>query len=110
MEDADILKKVDSAEESGSGISLEEEAHSKQLRPFDLNLDLSISLPFSQVPADSDRETFRPATVVPPAHFNNAATVCLCCDVGIQTSKKCTCHLSPVANGASLRYYRPFEA
>ncbi|CAN6476254.1 unnamed protein product [Victoria cruziana] len=63
-----------------------------------------------KVPADSDRETFRPATVVPPAHFNNAATVCLCCDVGIQTSKKCTCHLSPVANGASLRYYRPFEA
>ncbi|XP_031473104.1 myb-related protein 308-like [Nymphaea colorata] len=110
VEDPNMEKKADSAEDSGSGISSEEEAHSKQL-PFDLNLDLSISLPFSQVPADYDREIFRPATVVTPAHFNNAATVCLCCNIGIQASKACTCHLSPDANQAqSLRYYRPFEA
>ncbi|KAF3778427.1 Myb-like DNA-binding protein [Nymphaea thermarum] len=102
-------KKTDSAEKSSSGISSEDEAHS--MKRLDLNLDLSISLPFSPEPVVSDRQFFQPPTIVSSDIFHKSTAVCLCCSIGFQTSKDCKCQSSPDANQvAGLRYFRPFEA
>ncbi|XP_077248699.1 myb-related protein 308-like [Tasmannia lanceolata] len=82
---------VDSVEEANrSGMSEEE-----QIYP-EINLELSISLPFQSQPPPTNLDESK-----------NQTTICLCCHLGFQSNGSCTCQRIP--NSYDLRYYRPMD-
>ncbi|XP_077237983.1 myb-related protein 308-like [Tasmannia lanceolata] len=94
-------KPVDSVEEANSRDTSKDE----QIYP-EINLDLSISLPFQSEPLSENSGKSKKKTAITSQLFTTA--ICLCCHLGFQSNESCTCQRIPSSN--FLRYYRPMDS
>ncbi|XP_008807672.1 myb-related protein 308-like [Phoenix dactylifera] len=100
-----VAKPVNSADEGQScGTSLDED------RIPDLNLALSISLPYhsprrSSSPSEASATTPAAAT----SRSSYPQPICLCCHLGFQSSEACGCQTFPNSHSHVYRYIRPLE-
>ncbi|XP_008783376.1 myb-related protein 308-like [Phoenix dactylifera] len=104
-------KLTDSTTEDGhsGGIIIDRD---EEYRCLDLNLDLSISLPYNPCSKPStSSEVLMPPTAAeaatPTSAPPHAQTICLCYHLGFQRSESCSCQTN--SGQHVLRYYRPLE-
>ncbi|XP_043704093.1 myb-related protein 308-like [Telopea speciosissima] len=104
--------------QSNSGTTEEhqqEQSSRQQQRKYpELNLDLSISLPFQQeLPSANTAESkqrqlsyqvFTASSSLPVI----TQAICLCCRLGFQNSQACNCQTTMITNGVH-RYYSPLD-
>ncbi|XP_042486166.1 myb-related protein 308-like [Macadamia integrifolia] len=107
--------------QSSSGTTEEhqqEQQHQQQPQYPELNLDLSISLPFQpEQPSTNTAESkqqllsyqvFTAAAAPPPPPIFSQA-ICLCCRLGFQSGQACNCQTTMIPNGAH-RYFSPLDS
>ncbi|KAJ8615462.1 hypothetical protein MRB53_034834 [Persea americana] len=102
-----LFRSDNAAEDANSsGVSeVVEQQHHHQQQPIDLNLDLSISLPFKSDPPSANAAESKQLFLGGEAF--ESAGVCLCCHLGFQRSEACCCR--SVSDVHALRYYSPVD-
>ncbi|KAJ4966111.1 hypothetical protein NE237_017960 [Protea cynaroides] len=102
--------KVEETQSNSGTTEDHQQEQSSQYRQYpELNLDLSISLPFQTEPtstntAESKQQQFR-VSKQPVI----AQAICLCCRLGFQSSQACNCQTTMITNGVH-RYYSPLDS
>ncbi|XP_042482722.1 myb-related protein 308-like [Macadamia integrifolia] len=86
----------------------------QQQRYTELNLDLSISLPFQQESPSANTEESKQQKLSYQMFTSSSSlpmitqAICLCCRLGFQTSQACNCQTTMITNGVH-RYYSPLD-